>query len=92
MTHHRDINASHARQTPDAVNELLTIMTSAENPLSGILTEVLNTAMLLERQHHLRADRHECTDERYGYANERSHTEDSAWHHRTFRPTGSWKR
>ena len=69
MTHRRDINASHARQTPDAVSEFLTILTSAENPLSGILTEVLNAAMLLERQHHLRADRHERTDERNGYAN-----------------------
>ena len=69
MTHRRDINASHARLTPDAVSEFLTILTSAENPLSGILTEVLNAAMLLERQHHLRADRHERTDERNGYAN-----------------------
>ena len=69
MTHRRDINASHAGLTPDAVSELLTILTSAENPLSGILTEVLNAAMLLERQHHLRADRHERTDERNGYAN-----------------------
>jgi hypothetical protein len=63
------INASHTRITPDAVSEFLTILTSAENPLSAILTEVLNAAMLLERQHHLRADRHERTDERNGYAN-----------------------
>ena len=69
MTHRRDINASHARLTPDAVSEFLTILTSAENPLSGILVEVLNAAMLLERQHHLRADLHERTDERNGYAN-----------------------
>ena len=69
MTHRRDINASHARLTPDAVSEFLTILTSAENPLSGILTEVLNAAMLLERQHHHRADSHERTDERNGYAN-----------------------
>jgi putative transposase len=69
MTHRRDIRASHARLTPDAVSELLTMLTSAENPLSGIITEVLNAAMLLERQQHPRADRHERTDERNGYAN-----------------------
>ena len=69
MTHHKDISASRARLTPDAVSELLTLLTSSENPLSGLLAEVLNAAMLLERQHHLRADRHERTDERNGYAN-----------------------
>jgi len=69
MTHLKDISASRARLTPDAVSELLTLLTSSENPLSGLLAEVLNAAMLLERQHHLRADRHERTDERNGYAN-----------------------
>lgn len=69
MTHHKDISASRARLTPDAVSELLSLLTSSENPLSGLLAEVLNDAMLLELQQHLRADRHERTDERNGYAN-----------------------
>ena len=51
--------------TPDTVSELLTMLTSAENPLSGLLAEVLNSAMYLERQQYLRANRHE----RNGYAN-----------------------
>ncbi len=37
--------------------------------MPGLLVEVLNAAMVMERQHHLRADRHERTDKRNGYAN-----------------------
>ena len=45
------------------------MLTSAKNLLSGLLAQVLNAAILLERQLHLRAEPHERTDERNGYAN-----------------------
>ena len=46
-------------------SELLALAINAENLLSELLMLVLNAAMKLERQHNLRADHHERTDDRY---------------------------
>ena len=61
MPHRRDNNVFSTCLTPDGVTELLAILTSTENPLSDLLTEVLNAVMLLERQHHLLTETHERT-------------------------------
>ena len=54
--------------TNEAVAALLPVLTRSENPLAELLSVVLNAAMRLERQEHLRAEPHERTLERNGRA------------------------
>lgn len=55
--------------TNEAVAALLPVLTQHENPLAELLSVVLNAAMRLERQEHLRAEPHERCAERNGRAN-----------------------
>ena len=55
--------------TNEAVADLLPVLTQHENPLAELLSVVLNAAMRLERQEHLRAEPHERCAERNGRAN-----------------------
>ena len=73
MTHRRDNNVMPTSLTPDAVRELLGLVTNAENPFSDLLILVLNAAMKLERKRHLRNDHHERRDDWYGCANGLKH-------------------
>ncbi len=54
---------------PEAVAALLPLLTGSQNPLAELLSVVLNAAMKLERQEHLRAEPHERNPERNGQAN-----------------------
>ena len=50
--------------TNEAVAALLPVLTQHENPLAELLAVVLNAAMKLERQEHLKAEPYERTLER----------------------------
>jgi putative transposase len=54
---------------PEAVAALVPLLTGSQNPLAELLSVVLNAAMKLERQEHLRAEPHERNPERNGQAN-----------------------
>ena len=54
---------------PEAAAALLPVLTSSQNPLAELLCIVLNAAMKLERQEHLRVQPHERNPERNGQAN-----------------------
>ena len=55
--------------TQDAVAALLPLLTEGDNPLAELLSVVLNAAMKLERQEHLKAAPHERSADRNGHAN-----------------------
>ena len=65
--------------TNEAVAALLPVLTQHENPLAELLSVVLNAAMRLERQEHLRAEPHERCAERNG--RDRKSTRLNSSHH-----------
>ena len=69
MTYQRDDSAGSACLTQDAVAALLPLLTEGDNPLAELLSVVLNAAMKLERQEHLKAAPHERSADRNGHAN-----------------------
>ena len=69
MTYQTDDSAGAMTLTQDAVAALLPLLTQGDNPLAELLSVVLNAAMKLERQQHLRAEPHERSTDRNGQAN-----------------------
>ena len=67
MTYRCDVGINRASLTPEAVRELLTMLTRTQNPLADLLAVVLRAAMNLEPEHHLHEEPHERTDIRYSY-------------------------